>query len=462
MTFAAMHCAAQPMRKPLMTDLALQLPAAIGPYRNRIIGLRVMPVGELKAHPQNWRKHPPAQREALDAVMSDVGVVDVVRFNERTGHLFDGHLRQDLYGADPDAQVIVLVVDLDENEEAQVLATFDPITAMAQVDKAALTSLLRQVEGVQESTAQLLDRIARDNHIDLSQYANDAPPEAEDPNADDFGDVRVQPGELWLIESQSMPGQTHRLLCGDSTNAADVTRVLNGVQPRLMATDPPYGVEYDPQWRVDALGSSTQTGTVANDDQADWTIAYQLSGADVAYVFHAALFADVVKHGLEQAGYAIRSQIIWVKHTFPISRGHYHWQHEPCWYAVKQGATANWLGDHSQTTVWQVAGRSAVVHDEDHPDAFKSGHGTQKPVELFERTIRHHCLRGDVAYEPFAGSGSCFVAGERRGVQVFGNELEPRYCEAILRRMEAMGCQVRLDEENPASGEVESEGSAEC
>jgi DNA modification methylase len=98
-----------------------------------------------------------------------------------------------------------------------------------------------------------------------------------------------------------------------------------------MATDPPYGVEYDPEWREEAgLGRQRQTGKVANDDRADWTAAYKLFSGDVAYVWHAGVHAGEVATGLVAAGFEIRAQIIWSKQHFAMSRGNYHWQHEPC------------------------------------------------------------------------------------------------------------------------------------
>ena len=128
-----------------MTD-STTLPTMIGPYRNRIIGLRVMPVGDLLDNPRNWRKHPPAQAQGLDAVMRRIGVIDVVRFDEPTNHLWDGHLRKKLFSADAATPVIVLVTDLTEEEESFALATFDTLTGMARADTDMLLALLRQVQ----------------------------------------------------------------------------------------------------------------------------------------------------------------------------------------------------------------------------------------------------------------------------------------------------------------------------
>ena len=154
------------------------------------------------------------------------------------------------------------------------------------------------------------------------------------------------PGDLWLLGP-------HRLLCGDATVATDVERLLDGVTPLLMVTDPPYGVDYDPAWRNKAGAAATRrTGKVLNDDRADWREAWALFPGDIAYVWHGALHAATVAESLEVAGFAIRSQIIWAKERLVLSRGDYHWQHEPCWYAVKKTGKGHWAGDRKQTTLW--------------------------------------------------------------------------------------------------------------
>jgi hypothetical protein len=159
-----------------------------------------------------------------------------------------------------------------------------------------------------------------------------------------------QMGDLWLLGR-------HRLLCGDSTVATDVERVLGGVEPHLMVTDPPYGVNYAPAWRASA-GLNAQrgpaVGKVHNDGRTDWREAWALFPGDVVYVWHGGLHAGEVDASLLAAGFVIRCQIIWDKARLVIGRGDYHWQHEPCWYAVRKGKPGRWRGDRTQTSVWQI------------------------------------------------------------------------------------------------------------
>jgi DNA modification methylase len=231
----------------------------------------------------------------------------------------------------------------------------------------------------------------------------------------------TQLGDLWLLGE-------HRLLCGDSTNKQHVNRLLDGAIPFLMVTDPPYGVSYAPTWRHEVgLNHSPRTGKVANDDRVDWTDAYKLFPGHVAYVWHAARFTAEVADHLEAAGFQVRAQIIWRKSRFAIGRGHYHWQHEPCWYAVREGGSAKWCGDRTQSTVWDIDAK-----DQDQ----ETRHGTQKPCECMERPVRNHGTRGDDVYDPFLGSGTSLIACERIGRKCFAMELDPAYTDVSVSRWE--------------------------
>jgi len=243
---------------------------------------------------------------------------------------------------------------------------------------------------------------------------------------DDVPPVPAEPvtrvGDLWTLGD-------HRVLCGDATVASDVERLLDGAVPFLMVTDPPYGVEYDPAWRHrSGLNDSARTGKVQNDDRVDWTDAYRLFPGHVAYVWHAGVHASEVSVNLQAAGFGVRAQIIWRKPRFVIGRGAYHWGHEPCWYAVRDGGSAKWCGDRSQSTVWDIAQRD---------DTGETVHGTQKPVECMARPIRNHGSRDDAVYDPFLGSGTTVMAAEQLGRRCYGIEISPGYVDVTVQRWQA-------------------------
>ncbi|KKK60167.1 hypothetical protein LCGC14_3027080, partial [marine sediment metagenome] len=224
----------------------------------------------------------------------------------------------------------------------------------------------------------------------------------------------------------------HRLLCGDATDGPAVAAFLGDMKPFIMVTDPPYGVEYDPAWRNEAAAkghiafAASRVGDVAHDDRSDWTEALSGFPCDVVYCWHAGRHASIVQSALEAAGFVIRSQIVWAKPRFVISRGHYHWQHEPCWYAVRKGSDAAWSGDRSQTTVWEI---SNVLTEVERSDL-----GAQKPIECMARPIRNHGKKGDVVYDPFLGSGTTLIAAEQLGRVCYGIEIDLAYCDVIRQR----------------------------
>jgi DNA modification methylase len=212
--------------------------------------------------------------------------------------------------------------------------------------------------------------------------------------------------------------------------------LLQYATPVLLVTDPPYGVSLDPGWREEAgLGRQRQVGKVANDDRIDWSEAFELFPGDVAYVWHAGIYAAEVAASLTSAGFAIRTQIIWAKQHFAMSRGDYHWQHEPCWYAVRKGKSSNWSGDRTQSTLWQVANLNPFGGDRDEE---ATGHGTQKPVEIMRRPILNNSRIGEAVYDPFLGSGTTLIAAELTDRVCLAMDIEPRYVDLAVKRWEKL------------------------
>jgi DNA modification methylase len=255
----------------------------------------------------------------------------------------------------------------------------------------------------------------------------------DDSRAEATPEIPIHPvtqlGDVWACDAQ-------RVGCGNATSRDDVAHVLGGVKPLIMVTDPPWGVQYDPAWRERAgLGRQRQIGLVANDHRADWSAAYQLFEGDIAYVWHAGVHASEVARGLVAAGLLIRAQIIWAKQHFALSRGEYHYKHEPCWYAVREGKSSHWCGDRTQSTLWEVANLNPFGGDREE---VATGHGTQKPIEIMRRPILNHTLKGAVVYDPFLGSGTTLIAAELCERSCYGLEIDPRYVDVVVLRWQQL------------------------
>jgi DNA modification methylase len=410
--------------------------------RDRIKELRRVKASEIKPSPKNWRTHPQAQKDVLRGVLAEIGMADALLARELPDGslmLIDGHCRADVDG---DMTWPVLVLDVTEAEADKLLVTIDPLAAMAGSDAAKLDGLLRDMEIGNDAVKLMLEELAQDAGCDFGTPAEIVEDEVPEPP-----EVPVtQPGDLYVLGE-------HRLLCGDSTNADTVKRLLNGVVPFLMVTDPPYGVDYDPKWRLETgLNKEHQTraeGRVQNDTKVDWAEAYNLFPGRVAYIWHAGKFAGEVTDSLHKSKFEIRTQIVWSKPSLVIGRGHYHWQHEPCFYAVRSGGSAKWCGDRDQSTIWSIKN---MHRTQGSVDDGKTEHGTQKPIECMARPIRNHGDKGDDVYDPFLGSGTTLIAAEQLGRRCYGLEIDPRYCDVIVQRWSKLtGKQATVTHAEPAA-----------
>jgi len=208
----------------------------------------------------------------------------------------------------------------------------------------------------------------------------------------------------------------------------------------------------DPEWRHRrGVNHSAKRGKILNDEIADWAPAWSLFPGEIAYVWHGALRSSIVAESLFKSGFTIRAQIIWAKERLVMSQGDYHWQHEPCWYAVRNG-TASWSGDRKQSTLWQIPAREGQGFE----------HGTQKPVECMKRPIENNSSPGQAVYEPFSGSGTTIVAAEMTGRACFAIEIDPAYVDvAILRWQSFTGKTATLEKDGRSFSEVGGERRGE-
>ena len=381
------------------------------------------PVADLSPYVKNARTHPQEQVNQIAASMERFGFTIPMLVAEN-GTIIAGHGRLMAAAQLGMAEVPVMVARgwSDEDRRLYTLADnrlaetseWDPETLQVEWDELNALGLGDDLSMIGFSDEDLKDILP----AALLEVTGGLTDPDDVPEVDEAQPIS-QPGDVWILGK-------HRLLCGDSTVATDVEKVLGDVTPLLMCTDPPYGVEYDPSWRNQVGAAKTKrTGKVLNDDRADWREAWALFPGDVAYVWHGALHAGEVAESLEAAGFTIRSQIIWAKERLVLSRGDYHWQHEPAWYAVKKTGKGHWAGDRKQTTLWQIPSK-----DQDA----KTVHGTQKPVECMRRPIENNSSPGQAVYEPFMGSGTTLIAAEMSGRVCFGIELNPAYVDVAVER----------------------------
>jgi DNA modification methylase len=267
------------------------------------------------------------------------------------------------------------------------------------------------------------------------ERANAAPPLPEVPVS--------RPGDQWLCGP-------HRVLCGDATSAEAVAKLLGDRKPLLLVTDPPYGIELDTEWRDRAglngcgpaepsyMKKRTQGHTetsISGDTRADWSEAFELvPSLQIAYVWHASVFTREVLNGLLRIGFLYPQQIIWNKGRTVLTRTHYWYQHEPCWYVRKKNPP--WYGKAGEnSTVWDSASPKFIMGGSEEQ---KFDHPTQKPVELMRRPILNHTKRGELIYEPFLGSGTTLAAAELTERACYGLELDPKYVDVIVQRWEQL------------------------
>ena len=390
-------------------------------WQNRIVGHEDVDPKTLVPNPANWRTHPKAQRNAMGGALEEIGWVQSVIVNKRSGRIVDGHLRVDLAISEGAESVPVVYVDLSDEEERLALAVIDPIGAMAGRNKELFESL----------TANLVV----DNSALLSLLGRSGGGETD---PDEVPAIPVDPvskrGDVWLLGA-------HRIMCGDSTNPDDVRKLMNGEKAKLMATDPPYLVDYKADNHPQDYNRGKQAKQTANkewDDYVDPTSSVEFFAAflklgleylepnSAVYQWHADLRRTLVAEAWERAGLLQHQVIQWVKTRPVLTRSHYMWQHEPCLYGWVKGSGPTKKPPSNAKTVWEIS--TAGEEDGIHP--------TQKPVEIFLRPLEYHLEIGELCYEPFSGSGTCIIAAEKLQRRCYAMELSPQFVDVAVRRWE--------------------------
>jgi len=393
-------------------------------WRNRIVAHGDVAPADLVPNPRNWRGHPDDQQRAVGGSLATVGWVIEILVNRATGHLVDGHLRVELALARGESTVPVTYVELSEDEERLVLASLDPLAAMATAEREQLGALLAGLEAQDDGLAALLDDLAREHGLDAGR--------AGLLDADVVPELPIEPyvhrGDLYELGE-------HRLLCGDSTDASDVARLSNDALADCLWTDPPYGVAYE--------GKTNRHLRIRNDDPetSDDVIAgaFRLAPLAPSAPFYVSAPAGprsaAFRAAIAAVGWRLHQELVWVKGTIVLGHSDYQYGHEPILYGYTPGSGrpgrgrhpgSHWYGDNGESSVLEYPKPAA---NRDHP--------TAKPVALVAHCLRNSTRPGDLVYEPFAGSGSTLIAAEQLGRRCLAIEIDPRYAQVTLERWQA-------------------------
>jgi DNA modification methylase len=389
------------------------------PWRNRIVGAGTEPPDQLVANPANWRIHPGAQRDALRGSLTEVGWVQQVLVNRRTGFVIDGHARIEEALSRKEPTVPVLYVDLDPEEEALVLATLDPIGAMADRDDARLRALLADVSVDDEGLLALLSDLGDGRPKAGLTDPDEVPPLEE---------TTIKAGDLFALGG-------HRLLCGDATEAKEMARLMGGMRADCIWTDPPYGVDY--------VGKTALGLRIANDAvPADELVrdAFSVAREHVAEgaPFYCAGPAGPRSLGYQLAllasGFRLHQELVWVKDVFVLGHSDYHYAHEPIFYGYAPGAGRPGRGRHPGSR-WYGGNAASSVLAFDRPRRSEE-HPTMKPVDLVAHCLANSTPGGGVVLDPFAGSGTTIIAAEQLDRRCFATDIDPRYVAVSIARWE--------------------------
>ena len=430
-----------------------------------------VPIDQLRPDPANPRRISEDELDALERSLRQFGFVQPVLARREDRTVIGGHQR--LGAARRLGLTTVPVTWLDVTvEQARILGLAlnkisgswdDALLARLLADLGATPDVDLSLSGFgEDEIGDLLRKLeVREKREHVESF------DLEEALEEARRAPRTKLGDLWQLGD-------HRLLCGDATKADDVALLLDGAEPKLLTTDPPYGVSLDGSWRdgvYNALGPAEKTymrvggqatgedatrapggahgrtrghrnTTLSGDTRVDWSDAFALvPSLTVGYVWHAGVHAAEVAQGLERIGFEIVAQIIWDKGLFAMGRSWYHWSHEPCWVVRKTGAKVPFRGSRDQATIWHVPSPKMIMGGSAEP---RLDHPTQKPLVLFETPIHNHLKAGDPLYEPFCGSGTALIAAERTGTRCYAMEIDPIYVEVALRRWERFSGQTAV------------------
>jgi len=398
-----------------------------------------------------------AEFEKLKNSIQEFGYVEPIIYNKQTGNVVGGHQRLEVLKHLGTTEVDCVVVDLDDKREKALNIALNKIAGAWDEEK--LASLMQELSsgGFDVSLTGFdgdeLDKLFKGTIDDVHDDNFDSEAEAAQ-----ITEPITQRGDIWNIGR-------HRLICGDSTNHDDMARLLDGKQADLLLTDPPYNVNYGAADadRTEYRGSVTKHRPILNDKMSDadfhkFLVAFytnakkHLKDGGAFYIFHASNTHVPFRTAADEAGLKSAQMLIWVKNHFSFGRSDYQWQHEPILYGWKEGAPHYFIFDRTQCTILgstqkpdfsKMKKEEAIallekIHSdviyEDRPMRSPE-HPTMKPITLCARLINNSSRANEIVLDAFAGSGSTLMAAHQLGRTSYNLELDPAYCDTIVRRV---------------------------
>lgn len=394
----------------------------------------------------NARAHDERNLASITDSLKRFGQAEPLVVQRSTGRVIGGNGRLVVMRQLGWTECDVVELDVDGLDATALGIALNRTAELAEWDDATLARLLDELR---EEGA--LDAVGFDDaEIDELLAGLEAEPDdLDDPGSGELQDIAAtRPDDLWLLGE-------HHLLCGDSTSASDLDCLVAGEQAHLLATDPPYLVDYK---GTDQRSSGEEHwDDYDGDDEglAFFTTFLRLALSHCVervpvLQWHAHRRQALVERAWREVGLLVHQQIIWIKGRGTLGRSHYMWAHEPCFYGWPEGMMPpkGRRPPLNATTVWDI----------DQGDEEAEDHPTQKPLEIFERPIAAHTLPGEIVLEPFSGSGSQLLAAHRLGRRCYAMEKDPRYVDLAVRRWEkATGLQATLDGTGQTFAEVEAE-----
>jgi DNA modification methylase len=389
--------------------------------------IETVALGKLKPWDKNPRKSHAV--EAIARSIESFGYLSPIVCQKGTYRILAGHGRLEALKQRGVAKVPVVVADVTDEQASLYTLADNKLTELAEWDEELLAGLVKDL-----SALDLDLSLTGFSDVELKDLASWMPQDLREetqPVPEPPTDPVSRPGDLWILGE-------HRLLCGDSTKDEDVRKLMDGRRAALMATDPPYLVDYSGGNHPQSWSNRPEVKDKHWDEYKDpkasadfffrfleVALKQALVENPAVYQWHASRRQILVEEAWKRVGLFVHQQIIWAKARPILTHSHYMWQHEPCFYGWIEGKLPAIRPEPNLTTVWSIDQKE-----------IEGVHPTEKPLEIFGIPIRNHTTPGGIAYEPFSGSGSQIIAGEREGRRVYAIEIAPAFVDVAVLRWE--------------------------